>query len=180
MLFRLTFFADHAESVQTFAFSSIYRGCSLHHSLVAYMIPILNGNTIDPTQEAYPGWTAGLVWLLVLHSAQREIRERHHYSVDVVSGFYMGVLLWWLTGFLWSKRDELKVLKSKVLLKSEDALVKAAKDGDLEKIRKILSKVEESGHDRSRMTRTDWIYAASVLTTLFAIVLLLFIWTENG
>ncbi|CAM6083016.1 unnamed protein product [Calypogeia fissa] len=132
------------------------------------------------TAEAYPGWTAGLVWLLVLHSAQREIRERHHYSVDVVAGIYMGILLWRLTSFLWSKRDELKELKSKLMMESEDAFVKAAKDGDMEKIRQILREVEKTGQESSRLKVTECIYAASILTALFALVLLAFVWTENG
>lgn len=131
-------------------------------------------------QEAYPGWTSGLIWLLVLHSAQREIRERHHYSVDVVAGLYMGILLWRLTGFVWSKRDELKVLKGKLMTENVDAFVKAAKDGDMEKIRQILSDVEKAGQESSGMKVTEWIYAGSVLTGMFALVLVAFVWTENG
>ncbi|RCV33627.1 hypothetical protein SETIT_7G097500v2 [Setaria italica] len=51
--------------------------------------------------EAYGGWISVAIWLLVLHSAQREIRERHHYSVDCIVAIYVGVLLWRMTGFIW-------------------------------------------------------------------------------
>ncbi|GMP86251.1 hypothetical protein CsSME_00039092 [Camellia sinensis var. sinensis] len=33
---------------------------------------------------AYGGFSSVLIWLLVMHSAQREVREHHHYSVDCV------------------------------------------------------------------------------------------------
>ncbi|XP_028081834.1 uncharacterized protein LOC114283206 [Camellia sinensis] len=34
--------------------------------------------------EVYGGFSSVLIWLLVMHSAQREVRARHHYSVDCV------------------------------------------------------------------------------------------------
>ncbi|CAN7082686.1 unnamed protein product [Brassica oleracea var. botrytis] len=58
--------------------------------------------------EAYGGFSSALIWLLVAHSTQRtegnEIRERHHYSVDCVVAIYVGILLWKMTGFIWSNK----------------------------------------------------------------------------
>ncbi|KAG6543627.1 hypothetical protein Mapa_014990 [Marchantia paleacea] len=130
--------------------------------------------------EAYPGWTSGLIWVLVLHSAQREIRERHHYSTDVTAGLYMGVFLWWLTSFIWSKNDERKALRSKLMMRMEDALVKAAKDGDIEKIRTILSDVEKAGQESLRLETKEKIIAGTILGTTLGMALLAFVWTANG
>ncbi|KAF8693374.1 hypothetical protein HU200_038764 [Digitaria exilis] len=52
--------------------------------------------------EAYGGWSSVVIWLLVVHSTQREIRERHHYSVDCIVAIYVGMFLWRMTRFLWS------------------------------------------------------------------------------
>ena len=84
-------------------------------------------------QEAYPGWTSVFIWLLVAHSGQREIRERHHYSVDVVAGIYVGILLWRTTSWVWSARDRGQELRLKQLALVEGDIQKAAKEGDVDK-----------------------------------------------
>eukprot|EP00271_Cylindrocystis_brebissonii_P010245 TRINITY_DN26387_c0_g1_i1.p1 TRINITY_DN26387_c0_g1~~TRINITY_DN26387_c0_g1_i1.p1 ORF type:complete len:486 (+),score=60.20 TRINITY_DN26387_c0_g1_i1:276-1733(+) len=108
-------------------------------------------------QEVNPGWLSWLLWLLTFHSAQREIRERQHYSVDVVVALYAGFFIWHFTAFV--HRFPLRIRKTpptnitsssknpsldsqgqgntqveKPLL---DRLRKATKDGDLDQVKDI-------------------------------------------
>ncbi|KAF9602885.1 hypothetical protein IFM89_032625 [Coptis chinensis] len=82
--------------------------------------------------EAYGGWTSSMIWLLVLHSAQREIREHHHYSVDCVVAIYVGILLWRTSKFLWSSKDTSMKRRLIKLEKIQGRLVQAAKDWDMD------------------------------------------------
>ncbi|KAK6938273.1 Sphingomyelin synthase-like domain [Dillenia turbinata] len=41
------------------------------------LVPVL---TAMAWTAAYGGLSSALIWMLVFHSAQREIRERHHYK----------------------------------------------------------------------------------------------------
>ncbi|CAI7758696.1 unnamed protein product [Closterium sp. NIES-53] len=89
-------------------------------------------------QEAYPGWGSAMVWVLVMHAAQRDIRERSHYSVDVVIALYLAPLLWQITQFLWSRPappPSRKKLMGSALADREAELVKAVKEGDLDRVK---------------------------------------------
>ncbi|CAI5468490.1 unnamed protein product [Closterium sp. Yama58-4] len=89
-------------------------------------------------QEAYPGWGSALVWMLVMHAAQRDIRERSHYSVDVIIALYLAPLLWQTTRFLWSRPappPSRKKLMGSALADREAELVKAVKEGDLDRVK---------------------------------------------
>lgn len=122
-----------------------------------------------------------MIWFLVLHSAQREIRERHHYSVDVVVAIYVGILLWKMTHFIWSNKD---ISKSKRLAKLDELqgrLTHAVKDSDIDEVRELLKEVELAGQDRGGYPQ--WmIYMFAVIVTAFslAIVLLAFTLTSDG
>lgn len=94
------------------------------------------------SQEAYGGWTSALIWLLVLHGAQREVRERHHYCVDCIVGIYVGILLWRMTGFIWSAKDTSRAKRLSKLEEVQSRLARAAKDSDIDDIRKLLNEVE--------------------------------------
>lgn len=120
------------------------------------------------------------IWLLVAHSGQREIRERHHYSVDVVAGIYVGILLWRTTSWLWSNRDRSQDLRLKQLALVEGDIQKAAKEGDLEKIRAMLSKVDKAGLEEKVSERTLFIFGAAILLTTLGLGLLAFTWTADG
>lgn len=130
--------------------------------------------------EAYPGWTSAGIWFLVLHSAQREIRERHHYSVDCVAAIYVGILLWWTTGFIWSAKDTSKTLKLNRLAQIEGRLVQAAKDADLEKIRDLLKQVNDPIQSQKPTKRALWGFATFVIIFSLGIGLLAFTWTADG
>lgn len=130
--------------------------------------------------EAYPGWTAGLLWCFVLHTAQREIRERHHYSVDVVSGIYMGILLWRSTSFIWSAKDRLHEDRLRYLGRIEGKIKQAAKDGDLSIVWKLLKEVESVGKEKKPSKTVLFIFASFVTLFSLGIGLLAFVWTADG
>lgn len=131
--------------------------------------------------EAYGGWTSALLWLLVLHSAQREVRERHHYSVDCVVAIYVGILLWRMTGFIWSAKDTSRAKRLAKLDEVQSRLARAAKDSDIDGIRKLLKEVELAGQERH--SSSQWAiraFAGIACTFLLTCVLLAFIWTSDG
>ena len=131
-------------------------------------------------QEAYPGWGSVFVWLLVAHTGQREIRERHHYSVDVVSGIYVGILMWRTTGWIWSSKDRLQELRIKHLAAAEDEIQKAAKEGDLEKIRSILNRSSKVGAEEKLSGRTLLFFGGFILFMTLSLGLLAFTLTSDG
>lgn len=131
-------------------------------------------------QEAYPGWTSVFIWLLVAHSGQREIRERHHYSVDVVAGIYVGILLWRTTSWVWSARDRSQELRLKQLALVEGDIQKAAKEGDLDKIRSMLTKVDKAGKEEKLSDTVLYIFGGGILFTTLSLGLLAFVWTADG
>ncbi|XP_066324183.1 protein PHLOEM UNLOADING MODULATOR-like [Miscanthus floridulus] len=90
-------------------------------------------------EEAYGGWSSVLIWFLVIHSAQREVRERHHYSVDCIVAIYIGILLWRMTGFLWSAMETNRSRRLSKLDEVQKRLFRAAKDSDVFEIRNLTS-----------------------------------------
>ncbi|KAL8166161.1 hypothetical protein V2J09_007660 [Rumex salicifolius] len=115
----------------------IYSG----HMLVAVL-------TAMAWMEAYGGYSSAIIWGLVLHSAQREIRERHHYSVDCIVAIYVGILLWKMTGFLWPAKSRTQ----SNLERLQGRLVRAAKDCDMEEVREILKEVDVGSKPDSQAT----------------------------
>lgn len=105
-----------------------------------------------------------MLWLLTFHSAQREIRERQHYSVDVIAAMYVGFLLWRATNFLWSFKDDKVGLNNRAV----DELEKAAKDGDLELIKEILQQ-NRNQSDSDLTSNTVKFFGAFII--LFCVVL---------
>ncbi|KAF0934085.1 hypothetical protein E2562_022757, partial [Oryza meyeriana var. granulata] len=85
--------------------------------------------------------------------AQREIRERHHYSVDCIVAIYVGILLWRMTGFIWSATDTSRARKLAKLDKVQNRLFQAAKDSDIDEIRGLLNEVELAGQERKGFSR---------------------------
>ncbi|XP_061345170.1 protein PHLOEM UNLOADING MODULATOR [Gastrolobium bilobum] len=132
--------------------------------------------------EAYGGFSSALVWLLVIHSAQREIRERHHYSVDCIVAIYVGILLWKMTGFIWSQvtsRDNRRLTK---LEKIQSRLNQAAKDSDIDEVRELLKEIELSSEESKNPTTIKYARLFRCATIVFAltIVVLAFILTSDG
>lgn len=132
-------------------------------------------------QEAYGGYSSALIWIFVIHSAQREIRERNHYSVDVVVAIYVGIMLWKMTGFLWPMKDQSKDSRLRRLEKIQGRLLRAAKDDDIEEIRELL-KEAELGNQVKANSSSKAMRLFSVGTIVFTIsfVLLAFILTSDG
>lgn len=135
----------------------IYSG----HMLVAVL-------TAMAWTEAYGGITSALIWLLVLHSAQREVRERHHYTVDCVVAIYVGILLWKMTGFIWSAKDRYKQRRLIKLEKIHNRLVQAAKDSDMDEVRKLLTGIELSNEEtqENAPSRAMWLFAGRIVPCL--------------
>ena len=131
-------------------------------------------------QEAYPGWTSIFIWVLVAHTGQREIRERHHYSVDVITGIYIGILVWRTTRWIWSTQDQYKELKIKHLAAIEDEIQVAAKEGDLEKIKLTLSKINIIDKEEKESHWTNTLFGGFILFTTLGLGLLAFTWTADG
>ncbi|CAI5985632.1 unnamed protein product [Closterium sp. NIES-64] len=139
--------AHHGAAASSGAFSSFvirpYGGCNdlafSGHIIVAAL-------TACAWQEAFPGWASAMVWGLVFHSAQREVRERQHYSVDVVIALYLAPLLWRTTRFLWSHPPAPPTRREAfgaALSEREAALMKALKDGDLGAVREAIGDAVE-------------------------------------
>lgn len=133
--------------------------------------------------EAYGGFSSALVWLLVLHSAQREIRERHHYSVDCIVAIYVGILLWKMTGFIWSSQNLSRMKRLNMLEKIHGKLFQAAKDSDIEEVQKLLSEVE-LGSQQSQQGKVSnkvmWLFPLVTTISTFTIIILAFTFTSDG
>ncbi|EEC77275.1 hypothetical protein OsI_15905 [Oryza sativa Indica Group] len=131
--------------------------------------------------EAYGGWISVAIWLLVLHSAQREIRERHHYTVDCVVAIYVGILLWRMTRFIWSARDASRARRLAKLDEVQNRLIHAAKDSDVDEIRGLLKEVELAGQEKQGVSQRAILAfaAATIIFTLTCVVLALTL-TSDG
>ncbi|KAK8944627.1 hypothetical protein KSP39_PZI007682 [Platanthera zijinensis] len=139
------------------------------HMLVAVL-------TAMAWMEAYGGWTSAFIWFLVLHSAQREIRERHHYSVDVIVAIYVGILLWRMTGFIWSRKDASKAKRLAKLDQLQGRLTQAAKDSDMDAIRELLEEVNLAGKAQGGFPR--WmIFMFAGIATAFSLTCVVFAFT---
>ncbi|KAJ9146119.1 hypothetical protein P3X46_028426 [Hevea brasiliensis] len=149
----------------------IYSG----HMLVAVL-------TAMAWTEAYGGFSSAFIWLLVLHSAQREIRERHHYTVDCIVAIYVGILLWKVTGYIWPTKDVTKSRKLLKLEKIQSRLVQAAKDSDMDEVRELLKEVELSGQESRNkgQSKSIWLFACVTIFSALTIVLLAFTLTSDG
>ncbi|KAM1568789.1 hypothetical protein EV2_035098 [Malus domestica] len=133
--------------------------------------------------EAYGGYSSVIIWLLVGHSAQREIRERHHYSVDCVVAIYAGILLWKFTSFWWPAKDAGRDRRITMLEKIQSRLTQAAKDYDIDEVRELLREVElgsqESQNNKGPSTGM-WLFACAIVVTAITIVLLALMMTSAG
>ncbi|VAI84387.1 uncharacterized protein LOC119341822 isoform X1 [Triticum dicoccoides] len=131
--------------------------------------------------EAYGGWISVGIWFLVLHSAQREIRERYHYSADCVVAIYVGILLWRVTGFIWSTRDSDQARRLAKLDEVQNRLFHAAKDSDIDEIRGLLNEVEMAGQPKKTFSQGVILsFAAFMITFTLLFALLAFSLTSNG
>lgn len=131
-------------------------------------------------QEAFPGWTSRIIWALVLHSGQREIRERHHYSLDVVAGIYVGILLWRSTAFLWTAKDASNNRVSLYLSEHFDDLLKGAKEGDLERVRALVEKARnELKTEEENEVKGNFVWIFGVFLTFVALVVTLVAFRMN-
>lgn len=133
-------------------------------------------------QEAYGGFSSAIIWSFVMHSAQREIRERNHYSVDCIVAIYVGILLWKMTGFLWPAKNASRDRKLAVLEKIQGSLIQAAKDSDIDEVRELLKEVEMNRH-HSQNKGSNWatrLFACATIFFSLTIVLLAFTLTSDG
>ncbi|KAK4601696.1 hypothetical protein RGQ29_011011 [Quercus rubra] len=132
--------------------------------------------------EAYGGFSSALIWLFVIHSAQREIRERHHYTVDCVVAIYVGILLWKMTGYIWPVKDASRGRRLTKLEKIQGRLIQAAKDSDMDKVRELLEEVEIGSQESQNKgpNRAMWVFACATIFSALTIVLLAFTWTSDG
>ncbi|XP_062023930.1 protein PHLOEM UNLOADING MODULATOR [Rosa rugosa] len=131
--------------------------------------------------EAYGGFSSGFIWLLVLHSAQREIRERNHYTVDCVVAIYVGILLWKVTGFLWSANDTSTGRRINVLEKIQNRLTQAAKDDNMDEVRELLREVElVSQENQKAPSKAMWLLGCGIVISAITIVLLALVLTSDG
>ncbi|XP_060198609.1 protein PHLOEM UNLOADING MODULATOR [Lycium barbarum] len=148
----------------------IYSG----HMLVAVL-------TAMAWTEAYGGYSSALIWIFVIHSAQREIRERHHYSVDVVVAIYVGIMLWKMTGLFWPMKDQSKDTRLRRLEKIQGRLTRAAKDDNIEEIRELLKEVEVSNKVRENSkSKAMWLFSGGTIIFTLSVVFLAFTLTSDG
>lgn len=133
--------------------------------------------------EAYGGFSSALIWALVLHSAQREIRERHHYSVDCVVAIFVGILLWKMTGFIWSTKDRARDKRLNNLEKIQNRLVQAAKDADIDEVRELLKEVYLSSQENKNNNinnKVMWLFSGVTILSAIVIALLAFTLFSDG
>ncbi|XP_047328720.1 protein PHLOEM UNLOADING MODULATOR [Impatiens glandulifera] len=136
--------------------------------------------------EAYGGFSSAALWLLVMHSIQREIRERHHYSVDCVVALYVGILLWKMTSFIyWPVKNTAKEARLDKLDKIQGRLLQAAKDYDIDEVRELLKEVElgsgnESQTGIGKKSKGMWLFSVGTIFFALVIVLLAFTLTSDG
>lgn len=131
--------------------------------------------------EAYGGFTSALIWVLVAHSAQREIRERHHYSVDCIVAIYMGIFLWKMTALFWPIKDTSRYKRLNKLEEIQNGLLKAAKDSDIEKVRELLKEVESSSQVSEKpRSKAMWFFAGGTICFTLIVVLLAFTLLSDG
>ncbi|KAI3757498.1 hypothetical protein L6452_05037 [Arctium lappa] len=132
--------------------------------------------------EAYGGLSSAFIWMLVAHSAQREVRERHHYTVDCIVAIYVGFLLWKMTGFLWPLKNISQQARLKKLEKIEGKLYQAAKDSDLDQVRDLLEQVDSAGQNKNQVGRERAMHFFGGGTIIFAltVVVLAFVLTSDG
>lgn len=134
--------------------------------------------------EAYGGFSSAVIWLFVLHSAQREIRERHHYTVDCVVAIYVGILLWKMTGFIWSAKDASRSKRLSRLDKIHGRLTQAAKDSNMDEVRELLKEVEmgsPASHSSGRVrSRAMWVFACATIFSALTVVFLALTLTSDG
>lgn len=123
-----------------------------------------------------------MIWLFVAHSAQREVRERHHYTVDCIVAIYVGILLWKMTGFIWS--DKRKTKQATKLEKIQNRLVHAAKDSDMEAVRRLVEEMEVSFGEEKKQSKvsnkTMTVFACATVFTTLTIVILALTLTSDG
>ncbi|KAA8537909.1 hypothetical protein F0562_027511 [Nyssa sinensis] len=131
--------------------------------------------------EAYGGFSSAFIWLLVMHSTQREIRERHHYSVDCIVAIYVGILLWKMTGFIWPTKDASKDRRLNKLEKIQGRLLQAAKDFDIDEVRELLKEVELGNQEsQGSKSKAMWLFAGATIFSSLTIVILAFTLTSDG
>ncbi|XP_073275877.1 protein PHLOEM UNLOADING MODULATOR-like [Primulina huaijiensis] len=131
--------------------------------------------------EAYGGFSSTLIWILVLHSAQREIRERHHYSVDCIVAIYMCIFLWKMTGFFWPTKNTARDRRLNKLAKIQNRLLQAAKDSDMDEVRELLKEVELSSQvSRKPKSKAMWLFSGATIFFTLVIVFLAFTLTSDG
>ncbi|KAH6824109.1 Sphingomyelin synthetase family protein [Perilla frutescens var. hirtella] len=148
----------------------IYSG----HMLVAVL-------TAMAWTEAYGGFTSAIIWMFVAHSAQREIRERHHYSVDCLLAIYMGIFLWKMVGLFWPIKDSSRYKRLNKLEKIQSRLVQAAKDSDMDEVRELLKEVELSSQVRQESSsRALWLFSGATILFALVIVVLALTLTSDG
>ena len=117
-----------------------------------------------------------------MHSAEREIRECHHYSADCVVAINVGILLWKMTGFIWPMKNKSRDRKLDKLEKIQSRLIQAAKDSDMEEVRELLKEVELGGQEKqnSSNSKAMWLFSGATIFSTLTIVLLAFTWTDDG
>lgn len=117
-----------------------------------------------------------------MHSAQREVRERHHYSVDCVVAIYVGILLWKMTGFIWSAKGGTGDSRLTKLGKIQGRLLQAAKDSDMDEVRELLKDVELGNQESLKQgpSKVMWLFASGTIFFSLTIVILAFTWTSDG
>ncbi|KAL3504494.1 hypothetical protein ACH5RR_034335 [Cinchona calisaya] len=132
--------------------------------------------------EAYGGLSSILIWFLVLHSTQREIRERHHYSVDCLLAIYMGIFLWKMIGLFWPTKDASKNKRLNKLEKVQGRLMQAAKDSDMDKVKELLKEVEVSNSQVKQNPKSTamWLFSGATIVFTITMVLLAFTLTSDG
>ncbi|GAB4845157.1 hypothetical protein Ancab_038562 [Ancistrocladus abbreviatus] len=132
--------------------------------------------------EAHGGFSSVIIWLLVMHSAQREIRERHHYTVDCIVAIYVGILLWKMTGFIWPAENAGRQRRLSKLEKIQSRLVQAAKDYDIDEVRELLKEVEMGSQENpdGAKSKLTWLFPCVTIFSTLTIVLLALTLTSDG
>lgn len=117
-----------------------------------------------------------------MHSAQREIRERHHYTVDCIVAIYVGILLWKMTGFIWSHEATSSNRRLTKFEKIQSRLIQASKDSDIDEVRELLKEIELSNEESKNQTGIKYsrLFRSATIVFALVIVVLAFTLTSDG
>ncbi|KAM3306213.1 hypothetical protein P3S67_013083 [Capsicum chacoense] len=101
-------------------------------------------------------------------------------SLDIVVSIYVGIMLWKTIGIFWPMKDRSKDTRLHSLKKIQGRLMRAAKDDDIEEIRKLLKEVEVSDQVmKDSSSKAVWLFSGGTIISTLRLILITFTLTRD-